>query len=280
MIAVPAVDPRPGGQRRARLGQRSGKAAATAAVVLVALASLVPFGFLVITSLRPSSDGASSLWSELFSSVPIGQYMMNSLIVSLGAAGVVLVVTSLAGFGFAKLPYPGSKVAFALVVAAISVPVATTILPNYLNLSHFGGVGSYWGPILMYAAGSTPFSTILMTNFFRSLPDELIEASVMDGASYLKVFMSVMVPLARPALATTGVLAFLGAWNDLLIGLLFLPDPQMRTISVGVASLEGVRSSNLDLVLTGSLLSAIPPIVAFVVFQRYLVSGITAGLSK
>jgi multiple sugar transport system permease protein/raffinose/stachyose/melibiose transport system permease protein len=89
-----------------------------------------------------------------------------------------------------------------------------------------------------------------------------------------------MVPLAAPALATTGVLAFLGAWNDLLIGLLFLPDPEMRTVSVAVASLEGVRNSNLDLVLTGSLLSAVPPVIDFIAFQRYLVSGITAGINK
>ncbi|WP_372498084.1 carbohydrate ABC transporter permease [Sinomonas terrae] len=206
--------------------------------------------------------------------------MLNSALVSIGSAVIVVVVSALAGFGFAKLPYPGSKAAFAVVVAGISVPVATTILPNYLNLSHVGGVGSYWGPILMYAAGATPFSTILMANFFRSLPDELVESGIADGAGYGRVFTEIMLPLSMPALVTIGVLAFLGAWNDLLIGLLFLPDPDMRTISVGIASLESVRSSNLDLVLTGSLLSAIPPIAAFIAFQRYLVSGITAGISK
>ncbi|MDH2443331.1 carbohydrate ABC transporter permease [Amnibacterium sp. CER49] len=254
--------------------------AATVAVGAAAALSLVPFAFLVIVSLQPSPDDGSSLWVQLFTRVPIGQYMLNSAIVSLGSALIVLVVSCAAGFGFAKLPYPGSRLALGLVVAAISVPVATTILPNYLNLSNFGGVGTYWGPTLMYAAGATPFSTILMTNFFRSLPDELVEAGVADGAGYFRIFASVMVPLSAPALATTGVLAFLGAWNDLLIALLFLPDPETRTISVAVASLESVRSSNLDLVLTGSLLSAIPPVIAFVVFQRYLVSGITAGINK
>jgi ABC-type glycerol-3-phosphate transport system permease component len=143
-----------------------------------------------------------------------------------------------------------------------------------------GGIGSYLGPILMYAAGSTPFSTVLMTNFFRALPDELIESAVIDGASYRQVFLMIMAPLAAPAMTTVAVLCFLGSWNDLLVALLWLPDPGQRTISVGIASLVGVRASNLDLILTGSLFSALPPVLAFIVFQRYLVSGIVSGIGK
>ena len=143
-----------------------------------------------------------------------------------------------------------------------------------------GGVGSYWGAILMYAAGATPFSTVLMTNFFRSLPDELVESAIIDGASYRQVFIWILAPLAGPAVTTIAVLCFLGSWNDLLVGLLWLPDPGQRTISVGIASLVGVRASNLDLILTGSLFSALPPVLAFIVFQRYLVSGIVSGIGK
>jgi ABC-type glycerol-3-phosphate transport system permease component len=216
----------------------------------------------------------------LFEQVPVGLYMLNSAIVTLSATAIAVVLSCMAGFGFAKLRYPGSRLAFALVVAAISVPGATIILPNYLNLAQLGGIGAYWAPTLLYAVGALPFSTILTTNFFRSLPDELVESAVIDGATYRQIFRSIMVPMAVPALVTVGVLAFLGSWNDLLIGLLFLPDPAMRTISVGVAALQGVRVSNLDLVLTGSLLSAIPPVAAFVIFQRYLVSGITSGISR
>jgi ABC-type glycerol-3-phosphate transport system permease component len=103
---------------------------------------------------------------------------------------------------------------------------------------------------------------------------------VIDGASYRQVFLSIMAPLAAPALTTVSVLCFLGSWNDLLVGLLFLPDPTQRTISVGVATLIGVHSGSIDLILTGSLVSAIPPIVAFIIFQRYLVSGIVSGIGK
>jgi multiple sugar transport system permease protein len=270
---------------KGRPGRRSPSRVSPVAVCVVgaaALVSLVPFVFLLAVSMTPSSNGGSagSLWVELFEQVPVGLYMLNSAIVTLSATAIVVVLSCMAGFGFAKLRYPGSRVAFGLVVAAISVPAATIILPNYLNLAQFGGIGAYWAPTLLYAVGALPFSIILTTNFFRSLPDELVESAIIDGATYRQIFLSIMVPMAVPALVTVGVLAFLGSWNDLLIGLLFLPDPSMRTISVAVAALEGVRVSNLDLVLTGSLLSAIPPVAAFVIFQKYLVSGITSGISR
>lgn len=251
-------------------------------VVLVAvLASLYPFGSLIVTSFLPPLNGTpGQLWMQLFTQIPVGTYMLNSAIVSGGAMVIVAVVSCMAGYGFSKLPYPGSVELLLVVVTCLSVPQATTIIPNYFNFAAAGGVGAYWGAILMYSAAATPFSTILMTNFFRALPDELVESAVIDGASYWRVFRDVLAPLAAPAVATVSVLCFLGSWNDFLVGLLFLPDPGMRTISVGVATLQGVRNQSLDLILTGALLSAIPPIIAFVIFQRHLVSGIVSGVSK
>lgn len=250
-------------------------------VLIAALASLYPFISLLVTSLLPPLNGhPGELWVQLFQQLPVASYMLNSTIVSGGAMVLVAVVSCMAGYGFAKLPFPGSAPILGFILAALSVPQATTIIANYFNFAAWGGVGAYWGPILMYAAGSTPFSTVLMTNFFRALPDELVEGAIIDGASYWQVFIWIMAPLAAPALTTVAVLCFLGSWNDLLVGLLFLPDPATRTISVGIATLQGVRSQGLNLILTGSLFSAIPPIVAFILFQRYLVSGIVSGVSK
>lgn len=250
-------------------------------VILAVLASLYPFASLLITSLLPPVNGSfGQLWADLFVQIPVGTYMLNSAIVAGGSMVLTATVGCMAGYGFSKLPFPGSAQIFAIIIAAISVPGATTIIPNYLNFAAWGGVGAYWGPIVMYAAGSTPFATVLMTSFFKALPDELVEGAIVDGASYVQVFLVILLPLAAPALATVGVLAFLGAWNDLLVSLLFLPDPAMRTISVGVATLQGVREGSLNLILTGSLFSAIPPILAFIFFQRHLVSGIVAGIGK
>ena len=260
---------------------RGGTRTAFVIVLIAALASLYPFGSLIVTSVLPPLNGHPfQLWQELFSQIPVGTFMLNSAIVSGGAMVLVSIVSCMAGYGFAKLPFPGSVQIFTVVVAALSVPQATTIIANYFNFAAVGGVGAYWGPILMYAAGSTPFSVVLMTNFFKALPDELVESAVIDGASYRQVFLAIMAPLAAPAVTTVAVLCFLGSWNDLLVALLWLPDPATRTISVGVATLIGVHTGSIDLILTGSLFSALPPIVAFLVFQRHLVSGIVSGISK
>lgn len=252
-----------------------------AVVALVAAASAAPFLYLVVISMLPGEDGGvGSMWLRLFTTIPVVTYMTNSAIVSGGATAIVLVVSCMAGYGFSKLRYRGSTNILLAIIACISVPGATTIIPNYFNFAAAGGIGTYWGPIVMYAGGAIPFATVLMTNFFRGIPDELVESAVVDGASYWQIFTAIMAKLATPALMTVGVLSFLGTWNDLLVGLLFLPDPEMRTISVGIAALQGVRTTNIEMILTGSLLSAIPPIIAFLVFERYLVAGITAGISK
>jgi len=250
-------------------------------VALVAAASVAPFLYLVTISLLPSTTGGfGALWGRLFSTVPVATYLVNSGIVSGGATLIVLIVSCMAGYGFSKLRFFGSNAVLLAIIACISVPLATTIIPNYFNFARAGGVGTFWGPIVMYAAGATPFATVLMSNFFRGIPDELVESAVMDGATYWQIFTAIMARLAMPALMTVGVLSFLDTWNDLLVGLLFLPDPEMRTISVGIAALQGVRSTNIEMILTGSLLSAIPPIIAFLLFEKYLVAGITAGISK
>ncbi len=258
-----------------------GRHTAFLVVLVAALASLYPFVSLTVASMLPPINGHwFQLWVQLFTQIPVGTYMLNSAIVSGGAMVLVAIVSCMAGYGFSKLPFPGHNILLVAVVAALSVPQATTIIANYFNFAHIDGIGRHWAAILMYAAGATPFSVILMTNYFRSLPNELVESAIIDGASYWQVFIHIMVPLAAPALATVGVLCFLGSWNDLLVGLLFLPDPAQRTISVGVATLQGVRANSMDLVLTGSLFSAIPPILAFIFFQRYLVSGVVAGMGK
>ena len=255
----------------------------TVVVLIMALASLFPFAFLLFRSLAVHGDmGPGGLWFVIFDRMPVLRYTLNSGIVSLGATLIVLIVSSMAGFAFAKLPFRFSGLIYTLIIAAISVPLATTILPNYLNMAKLGGIGTWWGPILMYAALSTPFSVVLMTSFYRSLPDELMESAVVDGASYWQIYQLIMLRMSGPALVTVGVLCFLGTWNDLLIGLLLLPDPAMRTISVGVATLQGVRATAMDndIILTGSLMSAIPPILAFILFQRHIVTGVTSGITK
>lgn len=132
----------------------------------------------------------------------------------------------------------------------------------------------------MYAALGTPFGTFLMTSYFRGIPDEIIEASIVDGLSYRQVFRRIALPLAFPAIATVVVLQFIQIWCDLLVGLLFLQDPLKRTIIVGLGALSAGRTTDIPVLLAGSLVSALPAILVYLIFQRQLVAGLTAGIGK
>ena len=160
------------------------------------------------------------------------------------------------------------------------VPLQSIIIPEFVNIAQVGLINQFQGAILVYAALGAPFATFLMTTYFRGVPSELIEASIIDGASYLQTFRKVMIPLATPALVTVAVLQFIQIWDDLLIGLLFLQTPDVRTITVGLATLQSSRIINVPVLMAGSLVSAMPAVVVYVIFQRYLIAGLTMGMSK
>jgi multiple sugar transport system permease protein/raffinose/stachyose/melibiose transport system permease protein len=149
-----------------------------------------------------------------------------------------------------------------------------------VNISHVGLINQFLGAIVVYAALGAPFATFLMTTYFRGVPTELIEASLMDGASFGQIFLRVMLPLGVPAIVTVAVLQVIQVWDDLLVGLLFLQTPDVRTITVGLATLQTSRMVNVPVLMAGSLVSALPAIVVYLIFQRHLVRGLTMGIGK
>ena len=160
------------------------------------------------------------------------------------------------------------------------IPVQSIIIPEFVNVSQVGLINQFQGAIIVYAALGAPFATYLMTTYFRGIPTELIEASLMDGASYWQIFRRVMIPLAVPAIVTVAVLQFIQIWDDLLIGLLFLQTPDVRTITVGLATLQSSRIVNVPTLMAGSIVSALPAIIVYLIFQRHLVRGLTMGIGK
>ena len=137
-----------------------------------------------------------------------------------------MVISTAAGFAFAKIRYRGRTLVFVLVVACMFVPLPSIVIPEYINVSRFGVLDTYWGAIAVYAALGIPFSIFLMTTYFRGLSDDLIEAASIDGVSMWKMWWRLGVPLARPAMFTVAVLQFIQIWNDLLVGLLFLQNTE------------------------------------------------------
>ncbi len=245
-----------------------------------------PFIFMIVNSLRSENQflngqGFSlASWGALFRALPVVTELLNSTLVCSAAIAIILVCSSAAGFAFAKLRFRRQAFLFLAVIGSMMVPVQSIIIPEYVNLANLHLVNNYLGPIMVYAALGTPFATFLMTAFFRGLPDELIEAGLCDGMSPVGAFWRVALPMAKPALATVAVLQFIQIWDDFLVGLLFLQEPTNRTITVGLGVLSSGRVISIPILMAGSLVSAVPAIVVYLTFQRYLVSGLTLGASR
>jgi multiple sugar transport system permease protein/raffinose/stachyose/melibiose transport system permease protein len=154
------------------------------------------------------------------------------------------------------------------------------ILTEFINFASLNLVGSFIPVIITYAALGVPFGTFLMTSFMRDLPDELVEAAQIDGMPYWRIFTSVILPLSAPALLAVGVLQFIQIWDDLLVALIFLQEPAVRTITVGLAVLQSGRVLDIPVLLAGSLLSALPAMLAYLLFQRALIGGLMLGIGK
>lgn len=269
--------------RRHLAGRR---VALLAVMLIVGVVMVYPFWFMIDTSFKTQAQYQSGhghslhSWKVLTTAFPVGRELLNSMIVCVLSIAIIVVVSTTAGFAFAKLRYRGATPVFLVILAALLVPMQSIIIPAYVNVSKLNLLDSYFGAVLVYAALGTPFATFLMTAYFRGLPDELIEAAVVDGLGYGRVFVRIAMPLAVPAIITVVVLQFIQIWDDLLVGLLFLQNPDQRTITVGLGALSAGRVTDIPVLMAGSLASAIPAVVVYLIFQRQLISGLTAGIGK
>jgi len=262
------------------------KGALFALMVVIAVVMLYPFWYMLDNAFRSGAQydqqrghSLTAGWTALFRNLPVGSELVNSTLVCAAAIAIILAVSTTAGFAFAKLRYRGGGVVFLAVVAALMIPVQSILIPEYVNLANLHLTNSYFGAVLVYAALGTPFATFLMATYYRGISDELIEAAVIDGLSYERTFVQVGLRLSLPAIATVTVLQFIQIWDDLLVADIFLPTGD-RTITVGLAVLATGRTTNIPPLMAGSLLSALPAIVVYLIFQRYLVRGLTLGVGK
>lgn len=255
-------------------------------MVVIAVVMLYPFWVMIATSLQSatqflSGGGFSWLsWSTLTSVIPVGQEVLSSTIVCSASIALILAVGLPAGFAFSKLRYRASGMVFLIMVSAMMVPLQAILMPEYVNVTKLGLTGGYLGAILVYAALGTPFSIFLFSTYFRGVPDELIEAGIVDGLGYFGALWRLVVPIAIPAIATVTVLQFIQIWDDLLVGLLFIQNTNERPITVGLAILAAGRTTSIPALMAGSLISALPAMIVYLIFQRYLVKGLTMGIDR
>jgi len=268
-----------------RLRRKLGRWILFLVMVGVAIVMLYPFGVMIVTSLKSEAQflngsGFSWLsWKTLSATIPVGQEVVSSTIVCSVSIFVILLVGLPAGFAFSKLRFRASTTVFLVIVSAMMVPLQAILMPEFVNVTKLGLTGGYFGAILVYAALGTPFSVFLFTTYFRGVPDELIEAGVVDGLGYTGVLWRIVVPIAVPAIATVTVLQFIQIWDDLLVGLLFIQNPSERPITVGLAVLAAGRTTSIPALMAGSLVSALPAMAVYLGFQRYLVRGLTMGIN-
>ena len=256
------------------------------ALLVMTVVMLYPFWYMADNAFRSlqqyqlQSGFSLASWRELFNTLPIGHQLVNSTILTVGSIALILVASTTAGYALGVLRYRFSSLVFLLVISSMMVPMQSIIIPEYVNLARLGFINHYYGAILVYAALGAPFSTFLMTAYFRRLPEDVIEAALMDGLGYGRIFLQIMLPLAVPAIVTIVVLQFIQIWDDLLVGLLFLQTPELRPITVGLATILSQHLLNVPVLMAGSLISAAPAILVFLIFQRYLIAGLTTGVGK
>jgi len=247
---------------------------------------LYPFYYMAFNGFRSldqyyaGSGFSLTSWRGLFQALPVGQELLNSTVITLSAIGLILAVSTTAGYAFAVLRYRFSRLVFLVIIAAMMVPIQSIIAPEFVNLAKVGFINHRYGAILVYAALGAPFATFLMSVYFRRIPEDVIEAALIDGLGYGKIFFRILLPLAVPAMFAIGVLQFIQIWDDLLVGLLFLQTPDVRPITVGLATIPSQHLLDVPLLMAGSLISALPAVIVYLVFQRSLISGLTMGMSK
>jgi raffinose/stachyose/melibiose transport system permease protein len=284
--SAPRIDSRP---RRRRARRHSWPL--VIAVGLFCASAVLPLLFMAATAFRKPADWANAkiglpttfslgAFGRAWHGANIEVYFRNSAIITSCTVALSVVTATLAGYAFSKQRWRGSGAVYLFVLAWIAIPPLLLMVPIYVEMVQLGLLNTYWSMVLLYTALNLPFNVYLMTSYFRTVPDELIEAARIDGAGVHRTFQAILLPLAKPALATLIIFNVLWAWNEFLFALLMLQTDNVKTLTVGVLQLQGRFVSDYPALMAGLLITSLPVIAAYLVFQRHLVRGIVAGAVK
>jgi alpha-glucoside transport system permease protein len=277
----------------ARILRVVGKAPVHLVLVVVGLLWLVPtFGLFLTSLLAPADINAGGWWQvfsepslatlqsyrDIFDNETIMDALLTTLWISLGGTIVPIFIAALAGYAFAWLEFPGRDWLFLLVIALLVVPLQMALIPIFTLYDKTGLFDTIAGLVLFHTAFGLPFAIFLLRNFFIGIPKELLEAARIDGASELRIFLRLILPLGLPAVASLAIFQFLWTWNDLLVALTFGRDTQ--PITVAIFSQLREFSSTVEVIAPASFISLVLPLVVFFAFQRYFVQGLLAGSVK
>lgn len=259
-------------------------------LVLVAVFTLLPLLWMISASLMPAGEALAlplrwlpsrptlDHYTALFERLHLGRAFLNSLFLSLAITAVSLLCNAAAGYAFAKLRFKGRDRLFALLLATLVVPPQVGVLPLFLEIKALGLVNSRLG--VLVAGIATVFGIFLVRQFALSIPDELLDAARVDGASEMRIFVSVVLPTLKPILVTLGVFTFLAAWNDFMWPLVVLTDEAKQTLPVALANLSGEHVQDTELMMAGAVITVLPVLLLFFALQKHYVEGILLGSVK
>lgn len=262
-------------------------------LIIYAFALLVisPFLWMILTSFKDMSEiyvyppewlperFNFDNYVKAFTAAPFGRYYFNSLVVAFAVTLGQLITCSMAAFAFARLRFKGRDVLFYIFLGTMMIPYNVTMIPSFMVLYWLGWIDSYYALIVPGLASA--FGTFLLRQFFITIPRELEEAAYIDGASRFQVLRKIIVPLARPALATLAIFTFMGVFNDFIWALIVINSEQMQTVQLGLAIFRDRYLTEWDLLMAGSVTAVLPILIVFFFAQKYFIKGITlSGLKE
>lgn len=267
------------------------KMIAYVALLVACFLALAPFVVTILASLKTTGELVQGIFSlpeepqwenyvEAWNQGRFGRFFLNSIIVAVGVVIPSIVLSTMTGYAFARFRFRGSKALFAFFLLGLVVPLQALVVPLYYVLREFGMLDSLLALILPQIAMSMSFGTLLMRQAFLSIPKEIMEAAIVDGASSWTTLWQVMYPLARPMIGTVALMFFIWTWNEFLLPLVVNIDPAYHTLPVGLLYFQQRWTSNIPIVAAGATIIFLPLVGMFLLFQRQLIQGITQGAVK
>ncbi|MEN2741807.1 carbohydrate ABC transporter permease [Microbacterium sp. X-17] len=261
-----------------------------AALIVLALIVILPLVWILLTSFKTDGDAIRNPYSALpnpfsfdaYATIangqqPVFRWFLNSLGAAALQSVIILITASLAAYALARLEFAGKRIVFGLIVATLLVPPVIFLIPNYLIVQNLGWLDSIWAITIPGAASA--FGVFFLRQFFVGLPQEIEEAARIDGAGDLRIFLQIVIPLARPALATLAVLSFLANWNDFLWPVYVLLSPENLTLQPGLSQLQGAYSTHFAIVMAGAVVASVPVLILFFFAQKQIVESVaTSGV--
>ncbi|MBQ0986562.1 carbohydrate ABC transporter permease [Streptomyces sp. F63] len=285
----------PGGRRRSRNGGegRALNAFSHGMLVLWAFMVVMPLLWAVMTSFKTDREIFTAPWSlpaspqfenwaRAWSQAHMSDYFLNTVLVVGGSLTGTMLLGSMAAYVLARFDFPGNRFLYFLFIGGMSFPVILALVPLFYVLNNLALLNTLHGLILTYIAYSLPFTVFFLTAFFRTLPTTVAEAALIDGASHARTFFQVMLPMARPGLISVGIFNFLGQWNQYMLPTVLNTDPERKVLSQGLVQLavsQGYKGDWSGL-FAGLVMAMLPVLAAYIVFQRQVVAGLTAGALK